>query len=116
MTALPITLVVLCGTAVCVFGNSQMGDKALSQSLLWSQLKRMSTAPLAQSSGGISSFDRNGEPDVGKRGFDSIGHSNHFGSSSRGMGRNTSGDGDSLVYTFESLFPAIARQLRSRGQ
>ncbi|XP_046360158.2 uncharacterized protein LOC124137762 [Haliotis rufescens] len=116
MSALQISLFVLCGSLLCVSGNSQMDDKALSESLLWSQLKQISTAPLSQPSGVLSSFVKNGEPVVGKRGFDSIGHNNHFGSSSRGMGRNTSGDDDNLVFTFESLFPAIARQLRSRGQ
>ncbi|KAK7093559.1 hypothetical protein V1264_007285 [Littorina saxatilis] len=50
--------------------------------------------------------------DMSKRSFDSISRSSGFGGMNRGSwggGRQ----GDNLTFTFESLFPAIARGLRS---
>ncbi|KAL8601380.1 hypothetical protein ACOMHN_042384 [Nucella lapillus] len=47
-----------------------------------------------------------------KRGFDSISQNSGFGMHRGSFGGN-SGNGENLTFTFESLFPAIARGLRS---
>jgi hypothetical protein len=49
----------------------------------------------------------------GKRSFDSISRGSGFGGMHRSFGGSSNRSGDNLTFTFESLFPAIARGLRS---
>jgi hypothetical protein len=52
----------------------------------------------------------------GKRSFDSISRGSGFGGMHRGFGGSSNRSGDNLTFTFESLFPAIARGLRSTAR
>lgn len=84
----------------------------LLRSAVRSELKHLRGRKAVRSSEGEQLLKRSGG-EVLKRSFDSISRSSGFGGMHRGSWGGMSRNGENLTFTFESLFPAIARGLRS---